>query len=58
MIVLRDDNLESKIDEERVARGDNTKAKTLSDLIREYLTQLEERRRQERERNANAPSAA
>ena len=53
MIVLKEKRLEQQIDAERKARGDNTLARTLSSLIREYLAILDERRRTEAKRPAD-----
>lgn len=44
-INVRDEHLEQKIDAERDFRGDSTKTKTLSDLARERLADLERQRR-------------
>jgi hypothetical protein len=41
MITIRDSHLEDQIDVERDRRGDATMAKTLSDLCRERLMELE-----------------
>lgn len=40
-ILIRDKHLENEIDRERVRRQDGTMAKTLGDLARERLTQIE-----------------
>jgi hypothetical protein len=40
-IAIRDEHLESLIDSERQRRGDATQAKTLSDLARERLREIE-----------------
>jgi hypothetical protein len=44
MIVLRDRHLERKINAERKRRGDATLAKTLNDLARERLVEIEQER--------------
>jgi hypothetical protein len=40
-ITIRDEHLEGLIEKEAERRGDKTLAKTLGDLAREYLTQMQ-----------------
>jgi hypothetical protein len=40
-VIIRDNHLEEQIDRERQRRGDATMAKTLGDLARERLMELE-----------------
>ena len=40
-VIIRDEHLEDQIDQERQRRGDATQAKTLGDLVRERLMELE-----------------
>lgn len=40
-VIIRDQHLENLIDAERQRRGDATQAKTLSDLARERLREIE-----------------
>lgn len=58
-VTIKDAHLEEQIDAERQRRGDRTMAKTLGDLAREVLTQLEtERRERERQQPTEAASPA
>ncbi len=56
-INIRDEHLEKQIDEERQRRGDATLAKTLGDIARERLMQLEMRQEQ-RDTKADLVSAS
>lgn len=57
-IVLRDEHLETLLDAERIRRGDATMAKTLGDLVREYLTRLDAERRASTDRSLPEAAAA
>lgn len=57
-IILRDEHLEEQIAREGERRGDKTLAKTLGDLVREYLTQLETRRDRPVEQQNPKPALA
>lgn len=58
MVTIRDEHLEKQIDDERERRGDATMAKTLCDIARERLTELQITRRDSAERPVAATSAA
>jgi hypothetical protein len=56
-INIRDEHLETLVNEERIRRGDATMAKTLGDVARERLMQLE-MRQEKREAKADLAPAS